>query len=187
MHLLPLATINKMTTLEKKNYYAFVFKIHWYEVSGKATQDVENTSKLVVNTISIKEATKNNILYLNAVKAYMEVFLNMKNALYKYDITSVIVGRLVQKSTKAWMDVESTLKEYIIAGGDVEVISKANTFAEAVKAYTELESKQYKAMYTFLQLMINEDEAFAEWKEKNEEAKTNKRKADEIMMSCVEK
>jgi hypothetical protein len=104
MHLLPLATINKMTTLEKKNYYAFVFKIHWYEVSGKATQDVDNTSKLVVNTISIKEATKNNILYLNAVKAYMEVFLNMKNALYKYDITSDIVGRLVQKSTKAWMD-----------------------------------------------------------------------------------
>jgi hypothetical protein len=181
------ATIKKMTTLEKKNYLGSFFKIHWYQVSIKANQDVENTSKLVVNIISIKEATKNNILYLNAVKAYMEVFLNMKNALYKYDITSVIVGRLVQKSTKAWMDVESTLKEYIIAGGDVEVISKANTFAEAVKAYTELESKQYEALYTFLQLMINEDEAFAEWKEKNEEAKTNKRKADENMMSCVEK
>jgi hypothetical protein len=187
MDLLSLATINKMTTLEKKNYFASVFKIHWYQVSIKATQDVDNTSKLVVNTISIKEATKNDILYLNAVKAYMEVFLNMKNALYKYDITSVMVGRLVQKSTKAWMNVESTLKEYIIAGGDVEVISKANTFAEAVKAYTELESKQYEVLYTFLQLMINEDEAVAEWKEKNEKAKTNKRKADEIMMSCVEK
>jgi hypothetical protein len=35
--------------------------------------------------------------------------------------------------------------------------------------------------------MINEDEALAEWEEQNKEAKTNKRKADEIMMSCVEK
>jgi hypothetical protein len=191
---LRLAEIEKMTTHEKKNYFTELFKRHWYEVSVKATQDVDNTSKLVIDIISM-EATENAILYLNAVKAYMEVFLNVKNAPYKYGVTSFMVGRIVRRSTRAYMIVESALKEYIIAGGDVEVISKANAFAEAVKAYTELESKQYKALYGSMQLWLNEakamaewkeekeeafkEEAFAEWKKKNEESKLCKRKADE--------
>lgn len=125
------------------------------------------------------EATKNAILYLNAVKAYMEVFLNVKNAPYKYGVTSFMVGRIVWRSTRAYMKVESALKEYIIAGCDVEVISKANAFAEAVKAFTELESRLYETLNEFIQLFLNEDKAFAEWKEKIEEAKTYKEKAEE--------
>ena len=175
---LQMEEINKMTPLEKKNYITTLVTKCWYEKSVKATQDVDNTSKLVVDTISM-EATENAILYLNAMKAYMEVFLNVKNAPYKYGATSFMVGRIVRRSTRAYMKVESALKEYIIAGGDVEVISKANAFAEAVKAFTKLESRLYEALNEFIQLLLNEDKAVAEWKEKNEEAKTYKEKADE--------
>ena len=170
--------IDKMTTREKQKYCMTLVTGCWYEKSVKAIQDVYNTSKLVEDTISM-EATENAILYLNAVKAYMEVFLNVKNAPYKYGVTSFMVGRIVRRSTRAYMKVELALKEYIIAGCDVEVISKANAFAEAVQAFTELESKQYEAYNSFTQLFLNEDKAFVEWKEKNEEAKTYKIKADE--------
>lgn len=175
---LQMKEIEKMTTFEKKNYITTLVTKCWYEKSVKATQDVDKTSKLVVDTISM-EATKNAILYLNAVKAYMEVFLNVKNAPYKYGVTSFMVGRIVRRSTRAYMKVESALKEYIIAGCDVEVISKANAFAEAVKAFTELESRLYETLNEFIQLFLNEDKAFAEWKEKIEEAKTYKEKAEE--------
>lgn len=168
----------QMNEIEKKNYCTTLTTRCWFEKIVKANQDVNNTSKLVVDTISM-EATENAIVYLDAVKAYMKVFLYVKNTAYKYGVTSFMVGRIVRRSTRAYMIVESALKEYIIAGGDVEVISKANAFAEAVKAFTELESRLYEALNEFKMLFLNEDKALAEWKEKNEEAKTYKEKADE--------
>ena len=175
---LQIEEIEKMTTFEKKNYFTTLTTRCWFEKIFKANQDVNNTSKLVVDTISM-EATENAIVYLNAVKAYMKVFLYVKNTAHKYGVTSFMMGRIVRRSTRAYMIVESALKEYIIAGGDVEVISKANAFAEAVKAFTELESRLYEALNGSMQLFLNEDKALAEWKEKNEEAKTYKEKADE--------